>query len=184
MNKKIQKNAIVTLAIGTSPIWKITHPLMKNYANKIGCDFVKIEDLAITTQEIKLKKFGIYHLLESYYRILYLDGDVAINPGCPDLFKIVPYNKVGAVRERKPFYNNRCRTLKFYCKEYEVNYPYATDQECIWINIGVLVVSKCHKALFDKPKKLKIRGWVDMPIIDVLFIKHKLELYESRLKYN
>ena len=141
------KKAIVTICIGEEfeEIAKFTHPTLKNYANKIGADFYKINTCETTPH---WAKFQLYELLNKYDRIIYLDTDLIVRDDCPDLFDIVPYNQIGSFNE-----------ARFASREYtffETAKAYGIDPSKIWdgkyYNSGVLVISKCHKKLFKRPE--------------------------------
>jgi|GEM_PF-1086695 len=180
------KNALVTVAVGDSHLWELTHPLMERYAEKMGLDFIKIKGDYENTIRSRLRKFDIYELFEKYDRVIYMDGDIAINPSCPDLFKMVPYDKIGAVCERPPFMQKRGGVLRSACEYYGVTYPYSEEEECNWFNTGLLVLSRCHRNLFIRPEKVKVfgEGWIDMPLMNSLAIKNGYEVKDLGLKFN
>jgi len=180
------RNALVTVAIGDSSLWQFTHPLMKRYAEKHGIDFIKITGDYENSVRSRLKKFDIYELLAEYDRVIYMDGDIAINPACPDLFAMVPYGKIGAVFERPPYAQHRGGVLKSACEFYGVHYPYLKDEDCSWFNTGLLVLSRCHRNLFIRPEQVKIfgEGWIDMPLMNTLRIKNGYEIHDLGLQYN
>ena len=78
---------------------------VKQYCNKYN-----IELSLVTKSKFNIGKhfgynFGIWEKfqaaedLDKYDRILCMDGDVLISPNAPNVFDIVPYNKIGAVYE-------------------------------------------------------------------------------------
>jgi len=94
------RNAIVTVNVG--PLWKalgnITINTMIKYAHRIGADFVNINNLVvhpIINHDIRYEKFQIYDLLGIYDRIMLIDYDAVITKNCPDMFRLVPENKLG-----------------------------------------------------------------------------------------
>ena len=64
------KYAVVTIAIGEkyAAIAKYTHPSLKAYADKIGAEFVVIDDTSTSLPH--WKKFEIFNLLKDYKRII------------------------------------------------------------------------------------------------------------------
>jgi lipopolysaccharide biosynthesis glycosyltransferase len=142
------KKAIVTICIGEefSDLANFTHPTLKNYAERIGADFIVLNDCKTTPH---WEKFAIYNILNSYDRVIYLDTDLIVREDCPDLFEIVPYNQLGAFNE-----------AKFVQREYsliETAKAYGIDpSKIVWngkyYNTGVLVISKCHRRYFKKPE--------------------------------
>jgi len=92
-------NLVLTIAIGSlyQEMAGITHPSINRYATKIGAEFKVITEQNHISPH--WEKFEIYNLLSTYERILYVDTDVLISGDCPDLFKIVPKNMIGAFNE-------------------------------------------------------------------------------------
>jgi hypothetical protein len=143
------KKAIVTICIGDEfkKLSVLTHPTIKAYADRLGAEFIVIDSCKTTPH---WEKFQICNLLNTYDRVIYLDTDLIIREDCPDLFDVVPYNKMGGFNE-----------AKFVPREYsliETAQAYGIDIGNInwngkYYNSGVLVVSKCHKYFFKKPEK-------------------------------
>lgn len=143
------KKAIVTICIGEEFIGvsKYTHHTIRNYADRIGADFIVIDSCKTTPH---WEKFRINDLLNKYDRIIYLDTDLIVRDDCPDLFNVVPYNQIGAFNE-----------AKFVQREYsliETARAYGIDHSKInwngkYYNTGVMVLSKCHKKFIIKPEK-------------------------------
>ena len=95
------KNVVVTLCLGKSidpsPIKMdaLTHPLIRKYAEKINADFILIDTKKVGSSHPIHEKFQIYDILNIYARIIYLDTDIVIKNECPNLFDIVPEEKLG-----------------------------------------------------------------------------------------
>ncbi len=73
----------------------LTLPFLKYYANKIGADFIILNNVVINGTVPHYEKFQLYDLLEIYDRILYIDIDVIVTEKCPNLFDIVPIDSFG-----------------------------------------------------------------------------------------
>lgn len=181
------KNALVTLAIGDSEMWEWTHPLMEKYASRIQADFIVLKGNYENVAQARSQKFRMYELFEQYDRLLYVDGDVAIHPGCENLFDIVPYESIGAVGEKPPFSEGRNEVLKEACGYYGIDFTPEAEAQSIWYNTGLIVISRIHRKLFAKPKK-EIRrfgeGWVDMPLMNALLVKYGFPVMDLGLKFN
>src|SRR5271157_4431668 len=145
------KNAIVTIAIGDfhQRMAELTHPSLRQYAEKIGADFIVIDKTEISKTTPHWEKFRILDLLNIYDRILYLDSDILIRKNCPDLFGIVPETSLGAFNE-SPFTPHRDYAIQICAREYEM-------EDFQWngkyYNTGVMVLSRYHRMLFRRPKK-------------------------------
>ena len=132
---------------GIKEMTSITHPTIREYANRVGADFMVLShnppsDSGDGRPHYRILKH--FELHEEYDRILHLDSDMIIKPDCPNIFDVVPYDKIATVLEdkgsRKPHRVNLMLQAqqKFgdvgWCGEY--------------INTGVLLTSKCHKNIF------------------------------------
>jgi hypothetical protein len=183
------KKAVVTICIGEEfkQLSSLTHCTLSNYAKKINADFIKIEIPKISTTTPHWEKFEIFNLLNTYDRIIYLDTDLIVRSDCPDLFDVVPYNKIGAFNE-----------AKFVQREYaliETAKAYNLDIEKIkwngkYYNTGVLVISKCHKYIFVKPKEeycnFYEQSFLNLKILmeEVGRVKENSLMYDLSYKFN
>jgi len=164
-------------------IAELTHPVLKRYAEKWDADFL------VLSEDYDSKGWGIVHyrlmrlydLLEKYDRILNIDSDVVINKTCPNLFDIVPYDKIGVIYEdvgtRELDRKNRIRLiqLKWGNIGWIENY----------INSGVCLVSKPHREIF---KRYNGKLWEKHGYTDVFFgyqiHRLNLEIFELDWHYN
>lgn len=123
-------NLVLTIAIGSlyQEMAGITHQSIIRYAAKIGAEFKVITDQKHLSPH--WEKFRVYDLLNEYERIAYIDTDTLILPDCPDLFKIVPKDMIGAFNEGKYF---------------DRKYP-------DYYNAGVMVIPRCKRYIFIKPE--------------------------------
>ena len=139
------KTVIVTICIGEfySKLSKITNPLLKNYANKIGSDLITIDESNYPFPHYA--KCDLFDILEKYDRICYIDTDVIIRPDSPNIFDIVPYHQVGLFEEGR--FTPRIDDFIKYLKLYNVTIP----KNVRYYNTGVIVASKIHKSIFRKP---------------------------------
>lgn len=83
------KKALVTLDINyNKKITDITHPYMREYAEKIGAEFIIINDRKFPDFSINMEKFQLYEISANYEWTIFLDSDAIIHPNCPDLTEI------------------------------------------------------------------------------------------------
>lgn len=144
------KKAIVTLCIGEDfqRMGQLTHPLMKEYAQKLKADFLVINYPIINNGDPGFEKFQLYTILKHYDRVIFLDTDIIVRKHCPNLFDIVPESDIGAFIE----------------SEYALYTPDVNHQERIvgiqnalghimwnkdYFNSGVVVLNKRHRSIFD-----------------------------------
>jgi hypothetical protein len=122
----------------------LTHPSIKRYAGKCGADF-----LILTDDEKPPKShyriLQLYKVLEEYNRVLVFDSDLLIRKDCPNIFDIVPYNKIGTIFEdvgsRLP---HRRALIEDVQKERgDIGWREGYN------NTGVFVVSDMHREIFN-----------------------------------
>ena len=145
------KNAIVTLCIGTEEWVPYTHEPMKKYADRIGADFIVIDQPKVNYSKTKnvnpilFEKYQIYDILEEYDRVLYLDTDILVTPDAPNIFEIVPYDRIAGVYEDfgMDADDRRERIKNVQANLGDLNWKTG------FMNSGVFVVSKIHRDLFN-----------------------------------
>jgi lipopolysaccharide biosynthesis glycosyltransferase len=147
------KLLITTRADSTVNGWaNLTHPIFKNYANKVGADFL-ILDEEFNCEPARagigdgLWHFRImehYNLHEEYDRIIQFDGDTLITPSCPNLFEHVPYDHIGTVYEDV---GTRAPARRQWMQRAQQLFgPIGWNSG--YINTGVFVTSRCHRDIF------------------------------------
>ena len=173
---------LVTIAVGSDPLWEQSHPLMKEYAKKVGADFAVLRDTDRQCRDPKLLKLTIHSLLDRYSRILFVDGDVGINPRYPDLFRIVPEEELGAVCEKAPYYN-RAEAMRKACEYYGVKYSPGHG----FFNTGMMVISRRQKDMFagDNRERMKrIGGFFDQAYFNAMALKHNIRIRDLGVRFN
>lgn len=172
-------NALVTVSIGDNylPISKLTHPTFKAYTEKIGADFVVLDKQIISRTTPQWEKFRIFNLLNRYQRIIYLDTDLIIRDDCPNLFDIVSEDKIGLFNEA-PFTDRKglVQSMADYLhKKIEYNGKY--------YNTGVMILSRKHKFLFDKPEN-EINNFYEQTYLNMRLIEEQIEIHSLDYKFN
>lgn len=144
------KKAIATLCIGEDfqRMGDLTHPLMKEYANKTDADFLVINNPVINNGDVGFEKFQLYNILKYYDRVIFLDTDIIVRKHCPNLFDIVPENDLGVFIESKydrysPDVNHQQRIVGI--QKALGNIFWNAD----YFNSGVMVLNKRHQPIFD-----------------------------------
>lgn len=171
---------VLTISIGDfyENLSKYTLPSIKKYATKIGSDFLNIteHDQNYITQ--KYHKFHIHELLNKYKRILYLDVDLIIREDTPNLFDIVPSDKLGMFNEGR--YSSRGEFMDQASEYYQEPLKKWNGK---FYNSGVMVVSRQHKQIFKLPKGVDYVE-TDQPYINLRINNDKIEMFELDFKFN
>jgi len=176
----MEKRLIVTRADDRVPYIKYTHPIIKNYAKKCNADFMILDG----NEEPPMHHFRIlkfYDLLEKYDRVMHLDSDIIIKDNCPNIFEVVPREKVGTIYEdRGSRKTHRRMLIEDIQKERE-----DVEWKEGYINTGVFVVSKEHREIFNLDMN---NVWLDFGQDDVelgyQIHKFGFEIHELSFQFN
>jgi ADP-heptose:LPS heptosyltransferase len=127
----------------TNVVEDLTVPTIHSYAKGIKSDF-KILDTPDNPSDVF---FTFNEFLQKYDRILFISPYVLVRPDTPNLFDVVPSDKIGAFNEGR--YVSRDLYIKTALSFY--NEKLAKDWTGKYYNSSVLVISKKHRELFKKP---------------------------------
>lgn len=131
----------------------ISHPIFKDYASKVGADFLVLDE-KLNCEEARtgigdgLWHFRImehYNLHEEYDRIIQFDSDILLMPSCPNLFEYVPYDRIGTVFEDVGSRAQWRRQCMLQAQQQFGDIGWHSG----YINTGVFVTSKCHRNIFQ-----------------------------------
>lgn len=176
-----RKHLVLTIAVGDAyqKLAKLTHPTLRRYAERIGADFLSIDESSSSTPH--WEKFQIFDLLNRYERIVYLDTDLIVRDDCPDLFEKVPQSYLGMFNEA-PFTDGRASAMQDALNQYEETLP---DWNGLYYNTGVIVISRGHKYLFKKPDREESsfyeQGYLNIKIAKDSVWIHPLEYQFNRM---
>lgn len=184
---KNTKTAVITMCFGNfDKLAEYTHPTIKAYAEKIGADFIVINEKKLTTKFIHYEKFQLYHYLTKYNRIIFMDTDLIVRPDTPNLFDIVPEHKFAAFNEGR--FINSVEIIRDACMKFNISLPKWDRQ---YYNTGVLVFSRLHKDIFKKPdKEYDVYGkdvgvlHYEQPYINLKLISGEYETFDLDHKFN
>ncbi|MHA1682764.1 MAG: glycosyltransferase [Promethearchaeota archaeon] len=154
MNRKL---AICTLCIGpvAGEFGRYTHPAMRRYAKRVGADFIVFNKREIKFTGSKgfnpllFEKYQVGNVLETHDRVLFLDTDILVTPGAPDVFDLVPAGKVGGVLEDVGTEREHRRSLIKKVQDALGDVGWTEG----FMNSGVFVVSKEHEDVFSMYEK-------------------------------
>ena len=142
----MNRRAVVTVNIGEkyNRICKLTHSTIEAYAKRIKAEFIVISQNN-GSDSAHWAKFQLLTLLGKYDRIIYVDSDLIIRDDCPDLFNLVPSNKLGIFEEGK--FISRSEYINAGMQNYDMYF----DWKGQYFNTGVMVLSRQHRYLFREP---------------------------------
>lgn len=175
-----KENLVLSIAVGEyyNQISEITLPFLKEYAEKIGADFILINEFNQKYITQKWNKFYISELLNEYKRIIYFDIDIIIRKDCPNLFEIVPENKLGMFNEGR--YVARYEFLEQASEYYGESLRKWNGK---FYNSGVMVISRIHKQLFRMPKGIDYVE-TDQPYLNLRILNDKIEMFDLDFRFN
>ncbi len=149
---KQKQNAILTIAVGPYlKVWEKTKSYFEAYADKVNADLIVIQDFdSGEFPSPHWLKLAIHHFLHKQYsRLIYFDADMIIRPDCPDLFEIVPEEKLGIFNEGK--FVPRAIALH----EAKLKLGDLPEWDGMsYYNTGVMVISQDHRHIFAPIEKI------------------------------
>lgn len=128
---------------------EITHPILMDYAGQWGCDFITLDQKEDWMTDYELAHYRILkvrELLETYERVLVIDSDIVIMPGCPNPFEVVPVDKIGSVYEDKGSREAMRQGVIISIQERFGDVGWEEG----YINTGFFIVSQQHSNIFQK----------------------------------
>lgn len=142
-------NAVVVTNIGKDRLFDWAGPTVEHYCRRHGLELVLITTPAFNLRRegdsygyLNFEKNQAYDVLERYDRILRLDADILITSDCPDVFQIVPAERVGVVFEDVGAARaRRCAQMERVAQ----SFGGAAWGERRYFNSGVVVASRRHR---------------------------------------
>ena len=188
-------NAVVPIVIGGSKEWMVSKQSILEYCKKYNLTLelitktkYRIEPFDPFSNSINLfEKNQIYDLFDKYDRILRLDYDMLISPNCPNLFDIVPENKIGGVFEDvgEARLSRRERIMNIQTHLGDLNWKSG------YMNAGMIVVSKQHKEVFNttieeinEVQGIENIATPEQDYLNYMIRKLGFEVYELSYKFN
>ena len=187
-------NAIVVIAIGKSKIWDICRKTVIRYCKKYNIALEIISDSKYLENPFPdspnfnmFEKNQIYSLFEKYERILRLDWDTIITPKCPNLFEIVPEDKIGGVIEDVGTSKVSRRKMMKILQNTLGDIGWRRD----YINAGVILVSKPHRDVIYTSEEevemlanLKMNIYNEQTYLNYKIRKSGFEIFPLKFKFN
>ncbi|MBL7076035.1 MAG: hypothetical protein ISS31_01060 [Kiritimatiellae bacterium] len=181
-----EKRAIVTLAIGPSAaaMYELAAPFMQYYARATGAEFVPIRESKINVHSANMEKFQMHAMLDVYDRLAFFDVDILVQPVTPNLFDLVPSDRLGIV------YDDPANDEKSTNHAREIRWAQQSLGDVGWrrgyFNSGVMVLSKCHQSILSNPadrERLRSR-YADQSLINYNVRKHRVPIFRLDTKLN
>ena len=172
------KLCIVTRSDGRiKEMTDITHPILKRYAKKCGAEFKILSDSKGLHPHYRILQ--LYELFKVYDRILCIDSDVLIMKSCPNIFKLVPIEKIGCIYEDKGSRqeDRRNRIAKIQREREDIGW------ETGYINTGVIVFSRLHRDIFKNENLYLDLGYDDV-LLGYKLNKQGYEIHELPFTFN
>lgn len=144
----VRRNLLVTVATGSvfSQILSASRPSLERYAERIGADFVALT--GVTQKWWGLEKFRVKKFISEYDRTIYIDADVFIRKSCPNLFEVVPADKVG-IHNDYPMKSAGSGWLPFYRKMLCSSQSVPIYADDLLLNSGVVICSRDHSEVWS-----------------------------------
>jgi len=126
----------------------------------------------------------VYNLLEQYDKVMWLDDTNVISPFAPNLFNVVPENKIGAlVIPRDCGLNDSLHDFKFLLKHRSVAI------KDVYYNTGVMVIPKIYRNIFNFESVLKDSDLFQSPYPtqcwqNYLMNTHNCDVFDISCMYN
>lgn len=173
------RNAVVTITCGSryEKIAELTHPTIKDYAEKIGAEFIVWRDMGKHTIP-HYRKLDLASLLMEYDRTLYVDSDVIIREDAPDIFGIVQPDCLGLFSESR--FAPRDINMVYFLIKHDVN-PQLWDHR--YFNTGVMVCSRAHSNLFLQPRN-EINDFGEQTYLNMRIVMTKPKIHSLEYQWN
>jgi lipopolysaccharide biosynthesis glycosyltransferase len=173
-------------------MFDLTMPTIKSYAGKMHADFLVADSISVFSLP-HYEKLKIHDYLDRYDRIIYLDADVLVRKDCPNLFDVVPENRLGMCNESgnnawhpdtADFRNHMEKRMRNAADFYGVDYHgLHYNKTCYW-NTGVMVVSKGHKDIFIKPAREYALLCKDQDYLNLRILQTGIKMHDIGIRFN
>ncbi len=180
----MKDRVIVTSVIGEKfeAIWKLTGPTIEAYADRIGADLIVFKENPHETSPHWVK-FGLYDILHKMYkRAAWIDADIIIRKDAPDIFEIVPEDRLGIFNEGR--FAPRALAIHEAMQVYKVDLP---DWDRVsYFNTGVMVISQDQRHLFNPPEGIKRQkyNFGEQTYLNLRIQQRKVPIFELSHHFN
>ncbi|HKN26876.1 MAG TPA: hypothetical protein VJY34_02940 [Roseiarcus sp.] len=179
--RSAETRAVIVVARGASVTREVEVTLdsVKTYARDCGADFMVVgAQSTLSTQRVK---YEAYEFAKCYDRTLLLDADILIRQNAPDIFDLVPSERLGAFAEGNYFPRAEfCKAIK---DIYALKQPIDAHE---YFNSGVLVLSRSNYSLLEGLRDGVIFGHprFEQGFLNAHRVKLELPLYKLPAEFN
>lgn len=173
----MSRNAVVTISVGHKwdSLGQVTANTMASYAHRINADFVIVSNNILPGLGCReYEKFQLYDLLDVYDRVMLLDYDAIILKDCPDVFKIVPEDKLGVATHH--LIQGRTQDVIDQFGDTKTDW----NGESPYWDSGVIVASRVHRDIFEyktQPRLTKV-ACAEERTFNYRIYKHKIPVFD------
>jgi hypothetical protein len=151
--KRVNRVAVVTVAVGeeSKRCLAVSYPLMRTFADAVGADLHVSEWPGVAEWPMSCK-FGIAGFAALYERILYVDADVILRPGCVNPLELCPAGRMGVVDELQHHRQQPKFGRERAYQQFRREMGFRSVPSLPWMfNAGVMVVPNTHAELLLPP---------------------------------
>lgn len=207
----MSKKAMVTVLIGTrhNNIAELSHPTQKAYAHRHGLDYIVYDSKEYTVYGSDgsrsvieqccpvvtgktapmlsnpafgaYNKLNVFELLEHYDRIVYIDTDIIVRDDAPNIFDVVPSDKVGMMCETGLLGNDRAQLMQEWSQKHNAD---ISDWNGQYYNTGVMVMSRGHEKVLNGCEHFYDDTFFEQTPINMNIIDYKIPMHELPYSFN
>ena len=198
-----ERKCMFTIMVGYSFDWMfdVTRYYMQQYAEKYGIDFIVVDDNYRTDQHPCYMKQFINTLWWRYDRVFYVDADILILPHAPNIFDVVPPDKLGIYEEGR-LYARMCSRIHKnrtpMMQKYVVLYNAALQEQRLtpvdfsaydgrYFNAGMFICTEQtnpHRPPVGGVMRLPNSGHFDQNYLNLMIHQYQIPVYELESKWN
>ncbi|MBN1404673.1 MAG: hypothetical protein JW942_09445 [Opitutales bacterium] len=174
--------ALVTLSLGRKGAeWlALSGPFFEAYARRNGCDFVVMDKRLVRHRiqwrkwrvNLQLEKYQLGPLLDRYERVIFADADLILTPNCPNLFDMLPAERLGVVADPA---GEQMWKRDEEMANMQARFGALQGATPAYFNSGLMLLSGVHRELFSFDAKTLLPGrWPEQTALNYYSAKWEL----------
>jgi hypothetical protein len=169
------RNAVVTVAVGNGLEWlEISEPTMRAYAKKLNAEFVALTDVTCPPFACG-EKWQVFDMYDTYERILFLDADIIVRPTAPDLFRLVPEDRIGLYDDYADLFGWAWLYSEYEEIQKEQRFEVKPVPTCY--NTGLVMASRGHREIWRQPNFFRPSHTYEQSLINLKIAEHGLPVF-------